>query len=451
MTVSHTFAPADDLAQMTEEAVQFCAELIRIDSTNTGDPATIGSGETRCALYIRKRLEEVGYTTEWYERAEGRGNLVLRITGANVALPGLLVHGHTDVVPAERSDWSVDPFAGEIRDGFIWGRGAVDMKDMLAMTLATLRQFKRDGFQPQRDLVITFVADEEVDGSHGMDFLVTKHPEIFTGVTEAIGELGGFSVELSESLRLYLVGIAEKGVAWATLTATGTTGHGSIVPNSHNAVAHLAAALGRIAAYEWPIVWGEAVTAFVDGLERALVDHLGRGLDRDDIERELDVLGHLSGMLGASLKTTTAPTQMRAGYKTNIVPGEAVATVDCRVAAGTEPEFKAIFASLVGEGISIEWIEAPSVEAAAGAPIMALMQRAISAEDNAGTVVPYVSGGATDAKSLTKLGIDCYGFSPLRLPPNYVFSEMFHGIDERVPVDAVRAGSRILHSFLTSL
>ncbi|WP_427015379.1 M20/M25/M40 family metallo-hydrolase [Pseudarthrobacter sp. P1] len=436
----------DNHSPMAEEAVEFCSDLIRIDSTNTGDPATTGDGESRCADYIRALLEDAGLATEWYEKAPGRGNLVLRIRGSNPALPALLVHGHTDVVAATTGGWTVDPFAGLIKDGCVWGRGAVDMKDMLAMTVATLRQMARDSFTPQRDIVVAFVADEEVDGGHGAQFLVDEHPELFRGVSEAIGEIGGFSLELDPDRRLYLLGTAEKGVAWATLSAAGTTGHGSIVPNAENAVARLAQAVARIAAHEWPIVWSESITALVD----ALGDAIGRPLDTSRIEAELDALGPLAAMLLPGLRTTTAPTQFQAGYKTNVVPGGATATVDCRIAPGADEAFKAAFLQLVGPGIDVAWEEAPSLEAPANAGILAGMRAAIAAVDPGGTGIPFVISGATDAKAFTRLGIHCYGFSPLRLPAGYDFAAMFHGIDERVPLDALRAGTRILHRFLTS-
>lgn len=436
---------------MDEEAVEICRELIRIDSTNTGDPATTGDGESRCAALIRELLADVGLQGSWHEKAPGRGNLVVRIKGSDLLAPALLVHGHTDVVPAEVEDWSVDPFSGELKDGCIWGRGAVDMKDMLAMTVAAVRQLRRDGFVPRRDIVLAFVADEEIAGERGAAFLVEEHPELFDGVTEAIGEIGGFSLQLPAAqagadLRLYLLGVAEKGVAWATLTAHGSTGHGSIVPNPANAVARLSAALARIAGHEWPLVRSASLTAMVAGLESAL----GRRLDPDRLDDELAALGPLAAMLLPGLRTTTAPTQFHAGYKTNVVPGTAVATVDCRIAPGTDDAFKEQFMELVGPGIEVSWEDGRSLEAPAEGTLLDGMRQAVTAVDPAGCAVPFVISGATDAKAFSRLGIDCYGFSPLRLPEGFDFAAMFHGIDERVPVSALQAGTRILHRFLAA-
>jgi acetylornithine deacetylase/succinyl-diaminopimelate desuccinylase-like protein len=431
---------------MAAEAVEFCRQLIRIDSTNTGDPATTGDGESRCATYIRSLLAETGLECHWLEKVAGRGNLVVRMEGSDPAAPALLVHGHTDVVPADVADWTVDPFSGEVKDGFIWGRGAVDMKDMVAMTVAAVRQLRREGFVPQRDIVFAFVADEEIAGEFGAGFLVDEHPELFRGVTEAIGEIGGISLQLREDLRVYLLGVAEKGVAWATLTARGTTGHSSIVPNEANAVARLSAALARISSHEWPLVLGSSASALVEQLGEAL----GRPLDVERLDDELASLGPLAAMLRPGLRTSTAPTQFHAGYKTNVVPGTATATVDCRIAPGTDDEFKEQFLALLGPGIDVAWEEGRSLEAPARGALLDAMRAAITAVDPAGRGVPFVISGATDAKAFSRLGISCYGFSPLRLPENFDFAGMFHGIDERVPVTALQAGTRILHRFLAA-
>ncbi|MDQ0819535.1 acetylornithine deacetylase/succinyl-diaminopimelate desuccinylase-like protein [Arthrobacter sp. V4I6] len=431
---------------MAAEAVEFCRSLIRIDSTNTGDPATTGDGESRCAEYIQSLLAETGLECQWVEKVPGRGNIVVRMKGRDPDAAALLVHGHTDVVPADVIDWTVDPFSGEVKDGFIWGRGAVDMKDMVAMTVAAVRQLRRENFVPRRDIVFAFVADEEIAGEFGAGFLVDEHPDLFHGVTEAIGEIGGFSLQLNEDLRIYLLGVAEKGVAWATLTARGTTGHGSIVPNEANAVARLSAALAHISSYEWPVVRSASITALAEQLGEVL----GRPLDLDRLDEELGSLGSLAAMLRPGLRSSTVPTQFHAGYQTNVVPGTATATVDCRIAPGTDDEFKEQFMELLGPGIEVSWSEGRSLEAPANGPLLDAMKAAITAVDPAGRGLPFVISGATDAKAFSRLGINCYGFSPLRLPADFDFAGMFHGIDERVPVTALQAGTRILHRFLSA-
>ena len=350
---------AEGFALMQEEAVRFCAELIRIDSTNTGDPATIGNGETRCAELIREWLAE--YPSEWFERAPGRGNLLVHIPGSDPTLPRLVIHAHTDVVPADPALWSADPFGGELRDGCVWGRGAVDMKDMIGMLVAAVRQLSREGARPRRGIMLAFVADEEVDGSYGMGFLVDEHPEVFAGATEAIGEVGGFSVPTPAG-DAYTIGIAEKGIAWATLRATGTEGHGSMVPNSEGAPARLVAALQRLSEHEWPEELDDTANAVLAGLGRVL------GVRLDPREQEsfaaaLAPLGPVAGMFANAFRTTAAITQLRAGSKTNTVPGDAVATVDCRIAPGRDAEFRRVFDELVGPDIEVTWETGQSVAA----------------------------------------------------------------------------------------
>ena len=429
--------------ELHREAVSITAELIRIDSSNTGDPATIGDGESRCAEVIRQALSEVGIHGTWYERAAGRGNVIFRIPGTDRLRPGLLIHAHTDVVPADPDDWSVGPFSGEIRDGELWGRGAVDMKNMIGMLLAAVRVLVRSGWQPERDIVLAFVADEEVESADGMAFLVEQHPEVFDGVTEASGEVGGFSCGVP-GRRHYALGIGEQAVAWATLRAEGVEGHGSIVDNSSNAIAHLTQALSRISSHVWP--------PSDDETSRTVLSHLGDALgfhiDAVNAEHRLELLGPIAPMFVSALRTSSALTQVHAGSKTNTVPGAAVATVDCRIAPGYETEFHRVFADLVGPGIEVTWEVGPSVTAAFGTELTAAIARAVGHIDSGAGVLPFVTGGATDAKALSRLNIACYGFVPLQLPTEFDFPGMFHGVDERVPVAALETGAEILRELL---
>lgn len=433
------------IARLRAEAVEFTAQLIRIDSTNTGDPATIGHGESQCARLIQHTLSEIGLHGEWRERTPGRGNVVFRIAGSHPDLPALLFHAHTDTVPADPAHWAANPWSGEIRDGELWGRGAVDMKNMIGMLLAALRALRAEGWQPRRDIVLAFVADEEVDSADGMSFLVEQHPELFAGVTEAIGEVGGFSFEPPAG-RSYAIGIGEKAVAWATLRAAGTEGHGSLVPNTENAVALLTSALARIAAHPWPVADDAATAAVL----RHLSDALRTEVSAHTVAEQMAPLGPIAQMFSSAFRTSAALTQVRAGSKTNTVPGSAVATVDCRIAPGFEREFHRTFAELVGPGIEVTWDEAPSATAPSDTPLTQAIGLAVTRIDPEASTIPFVTGGATDAKALIRLGIACYGFVPLRLPPAFDFPGMFHGIDERVPVSALETGAEILRELLRS-
>ena len=249
-----------------DEVVDLVSALIRFDTSNTGDPKTT-KGERECAKWVAEQLEEVGYETEYVEAgAPGRGNVFARLNGKDANRAALLIHGHLDVVPAEAADWSVHPFSGAVEDGYVWGRGAVDMKNMVGMTLAVARHFKRTGTVPPRDLVFAFVSDEEAGGKFGSHWLVDQRPDLFAGVTEAIGEVGGFSLTVPRrdggERTLYLIETAEKAMMWMRLTARGRAGHGSMI-NDDNAVTAVAEAAARLGRHQFPIVTTDAVEQFL--------------------------------------------------------------------------------------------------------------------------------------------------------------------------------------------
>ncbi|MFI9011053.1 M20/M25/M40 family metallo-hydrolase [Actinosynnema sp. NPDC053489] len=426
-----------------DEVVSLASELIRIDTTNTGDPATV-VGERAAAEWVAEKLGEVGYETTYVESgAKGRGNVVARLAGADPSRGALLVHGHLDVVPADASEWSVHPFSGAVQDGYVWGRGAVDMKDMVAMTLAVARRFKRDGVVPPRDLVFAFLADEEAGGVYGAKWLVDNRPELFEGVTEAISEVGGFSITLKDDVRAYLVETAEKGIRWLKLRVRGTAGHGSMIHHD-NAVAKLAAAVTRLGQHRFPVVLSPSVREFLAGVSEIT----GLEFPEDDLEGSIGKLGALSRMIGATLRDTANPTMLSAGYKANVIPSVAEATVDCRILPGREEAFDRELAELLGPDVEREWLGLPPVETTFDGALVDAMTASITAEDPGAKVLPYMLSGGTDAKSFQELGIRNFGFAPLKLPADLDFSGLFHGVDERVPVDALRFGVRVLDRFL---
>jgi acetylornithine deacetylase/succinyl-diaminopimelate desuccinylase-like protein len=427
------------------EVVDLCSDLIRIPSVNTGDPATIGDQEAVAAKYIQQKLEEVGFQTEYAESVPGRGNVVARLAGADPTRGALLIHGHVDVVPANAAEWTVDPFSGAVQDGCVWGRGAVDMKDMVAMTLAVARDLKRRNVIPPRDLIFCFVADEEAGGVFGAEWLVDNRPEWFAGATEAISEVGGFSITVDDERRAYLVAAAEKGVAWATLTATGKAGHGSMVAED-NAVTRIAEAVGRLGRHEFPI----SRTATVDAFLASITELTGLEFPDDDLEGAVDKLGSVAKMVKATLRNTANPTMLSAGYKANVIPSTATATVDCRVLPGQVDAFKAEVAEIVGDGVDIDWFLSPPLEFPWEGDLVEAMKQALRDEDADGHPIPYMLSGGTDNKAFSRLDIAGYGFSPLRLPADFDFQGLFHGVDERVPVDALRFGTRVLERLLRS-
>ena len=423
-----------------EEAIRICQELIRIPSVNFGD----GKGdEEAVASYIVNSLKEVGIDARIYESAPKRHNVVARIEGRDRSRPGLVVHGHIDVVPADPKDWSVDPFAAEIREEMIWGRGAVDMKNVDAMLLAHVREWARTGYQPPRTIVLVFFADEEAGSLYGSRWMVKNHPEVFEGCTEAISEVGGFSVTVGDGKRLYLIEGAQKGIHWMRLTAEGQAGHGSMM-NSQNALTSLSEAVAKIGRFEWP----QRYTSTVKKLFRKVAEATGKEYNESDLRPLLKEIGPVARMIGATLQNTANPTQLDAGYKANVIPQKAHAVIDGRFLPGYEDELNQTIRDIVGPDITIETITRDiALEVDFEGPLVEAMIASILAQDPEGIPVPYLMSGGTDNKALSELGIVGYGFSPLRLPAELDFMALFHGADERVPLAAIRFGVRTLSDF----
>ena len=433
-----TYDPTTD---PTAEVVDLCRDLIRIDTSNYGDDS--GPGERKAAEYVAALLDEVGIETTVAETTPGRTSLIAHWGPSTSDRPGLLLHAHLDVVPAAAEDWQVDPFSGEIQDGYVWGRGAVDMKDFDAMLLSTVRARTRAGRLPDRPIVLAFTADEEAGGHHGAQIMVEQYAEHFDGVTEAVGEVGGFSTTV-RGRRIYLIEAAEKGMAWMKLTARGRAGHGSMI-NPDNAVARIATAVARIGAHEWPV----RLTPAMEVLLATVADLAGTEATPENAEALVDEFGSAARMLGAVIRNTTNPTMLSAGYKANVIPTEATAHIDGRSLPGYEDEFFATLAELVGDGIEVEYLsnQAPW-ETPYDGELVDAMHRSLLAEDPDALIAPFLMSGGTDAKHFRKLGMRSYGFTPLQLPADLDFTALFHGVDERVPVSALEFGARVFDRFL---
>ena len=435
---------ADQIIELENETITLCQEMIRIPSVNYGE----GRGDEKAmAEYVAAKLAEVGIKSELIETAPNRVNVVAKIEGSDKSRPGLVLHGHIDVVPANADDWSVDPFSGEIKDGFIWGRGAVDMKDMDAMILATVRMWQRVGYKPPRSILLAFFADEEAGSDYGSRWLVKNRPELFDGYSEAVSEVGGFSLTITGGHRLYLVEAAQKGINWMKLSAKGTAGHGSFI-NPDNAVTKVADAVSRIGNYEWPQL--ETKTSGL--LFRKIAQLTGDKYDQKNVKPLLKHLGGAVKMLGATISNTANPTMLEAGYKVNVIPQSASAVVDGRFLPGYEDQLQETIKRLAGDDIEVEMITRDiALEVEFAGPVVDAMCKAITGEDKEGIPVPYLMSGGTDNKALSDLGIIGYGFSPLKLPENLDFFALFHGVDERVPIDGLKFGVRVLYEFLDNI
>lgn len=423
------------------EVVRIARDLIRIDTSNFGGGRA--EGEREAAEYVGAYLERLGLTPEYYEPIPRRTNVMARVRGRDSNRPALVVHGHLDVVPAMAEDWSVDPFAGEVRDGMLWGRGAVDMKNMDAMILTSVADILRAGEQPERDLVLVFFADEENGGVEGSALVVKDRPEWFTGATEAISEVGGYSITVDDR-RAYLLQVGEKALIWIRLVAKGRAGHGSRL-HEDNAVVKLSEAVAAIGRTRWPIRLTDTTRALLHGLS----DLTGRSVDDPDALAAAS--GPAEAFLSSTFRTTTNPTALTAGYKHNVIPERAEALIDVRVLPGTEDEVLAALQQIVGDDIVIETVVRDiGMETPFEGALVDAMVRSLARHDPGVPVIPYLLGAGTDNKALTTLGITGYGFAPLRLPADLDFTGMFHGVDERVPIESLVFGQQVLTDLLRS-
>ena len=439
-------APFVDDNQATDQldlTAEIARDLIRFDTTNYGEGRS--NGETDAAGYVAEKLRDLGLQPEIFEAEPGRTSVIARVKGRDRSAGALVVHGHLDVVPADPANWSVDPFEGVIKDGLLWGRGAVDMKNMDAMMLAALQDIVGSGKEPARDLVIAFFADEEAGGVLGSHYLVENHPELFEGATEAISEVGGYSITLGDK-RAYLLQTGEKALIWIKLIARGSAAHGSRLIHD-NAVTKLAEAVAKVGRREWPIRLTNTTTQLLAELARILhVDPQQAGPDELAL-----ATGTASGFIQASLRTTTNPTLLKAGYKHNVIPDTAEALIDIRSLPGEEDAVLAEVAELVGPDIEIIIMHRDiGLETEFGGPLIDAVIDTLGRHDPGAPVLPYLLSGGTDNKALSTLGIKGYGFAPLRLPADLDFPAMFHGVDERVPLDALVFGRRVLTDLLST-
>lgn len=440
-----------------DACVEHLRSLIRIPSVNPpdGGPDLAAGrdprgGEADAARYCADVLAGDGIPAEVIELTPGRGSCIARLPALGPATePPLILLSHLDVVPVDAESWSRDPFGGELIDGVVWGRGAVDMKNMVAMELSVMIGLQRSGLELRRDVIFAAVADEEAGGEHGARGLVERRPELFhdadgRAASAALNEVGGYSITLGDR-RYYTIQVAEKGIVWTRVRTTGPPGHASM-PHADNAAVKLSAAVSALAADQarrgarlTPVVAGFLAALGLDEVARLAEDDpagasaaLESGVGDPVMRRSID----------AMLRDTVTPTVMRSGKKVNVMPGAGEAELDVRTLPGTDQaELLAHLRRVVGAEVSVEAVVAlPAVEWPADAEIVELMRDALVGADPGATVVPMMITPGTDAKALSQLGIPCYGFAPMRLDADFPFLELFHGHDERVPVSALAFG-----------
>jgi len=431
----------DTTESTLDETALIARDLIRFDTSNFGEGKS--NGEADAAEYLSAKLTALGLDSQMFESDKGRVSVVARVEGADPAKPALVVHGHTDVVPAQAENWSVDPFAGIVQDGMLWGRGAVDMKNMNAMIVTALHDILAAGKQPARDLVIAFFADEEAGGVYGSQYMVDKHPELFAGATEAISEVGGYSIDL-EGQRAYLIQTGEKSLIWIKLVAKGAAAHGSLY-GQDNVVTRLAEAVATIGRHEWPLTLTHTTTDLL-GRVAAILGKDPQVVGPDELAI---ATGTASGFIRATLRTTSNPTLLNAGYKHNVIPELAEALIDIRTLPGEEESVLAQIKGMVGPDIDVVTMHRDiGLETTFDGPLIETITRTLNSHDPEAKVLPYLLSGGTDNKALNQLGITGYGFAPLKLPAHLDFPAMFHGVDERVPLDALVFGRQVLGDLL---
>jgi acetylornithine deacetylase/succinyl-diaminopimelate desuccinylase-like protein len=418
-------------------------DLIRIDTSNFGDGP--GPGERVATEYVAAFLSDLGLDPVIRESEPTRTNLTALWEGVDRTRPPLVLHGHLDVVPAFADDWSVDPFGAEVIDGMIWGRGAVDMKGVDAMYLEAVRRLISSGRKPARDIVIAFFADEEHGGRRGAKWMAENYPDDFRGATEAISEVGGFSIQIAGK-RTYLIQTAEKGIQWLRLAASGMQGHGSLVHHD-NAVAHLAGAMARIADHRWPLDISPTVERLLRGA--AELQDITYEPTEERVAQIIAGMGPVSRMIEASVRNTSNPSMLDAGYKVNVIPEVASGFADVRFLPGQEEQVLRTIEELAGTHVKVEqYITQGAMDYSFDTPLVDKMIAALHTADPDAAVLPYMMMGGTDNKHLAALGIVGYGFAPLKLPADLDFSSLFHGIDERVPIDSLEVGVDVVEQFL---
>ena len=426
------------------DPVALTQRLVRFDTSNPP------GNERQCIEHIKALLDGVGIQNQVFAKCPSRPNLIARLPGDGSA-PPLLLQGHVDVVPADPAHWRQPPFGGDLVDGYLWGRGSLDMKSGIAMMLYALVRAKADSMTPAGDIVLALVCDEEAGGDHGARYLVENHPEQFDGVRYAIGEFGGFSFKLGRR-RFYPIMVSEKQVCHLRVTFRGSSGHASLT-QQNNPMLALSRFLQRVQARELPV----HVTPETRMMFQAISKHVpipGRAglaalLNPRFTALAIRLMGRKGGTFNPLFRNTVTPTLVRGGEQINVVPNEVSVDLDGRLLPGLGPDqLIAELNEIAGAGAKIEVLRH---DAGPGQPDLGLfdtLSDVLREADPKGIPVPMLMPASTDGRLFSRLGIQTYGFLPMLLPDELDFAAAIHGPDERVPVSAISSGAEALYSLL---
>ena len=442
--MSSRTATALDGSQLYERPVELLQNLIRFDTTNPP------GNEAACISYIDDVLTGAGFETRILARDEARPNLVTRLAGHGQA-PPLLMYGHVDVVTTEGQAWTHPPFEGKVLDGYVWGRGTLDMKGAVAMMMAALMRARAEDLPLPGDVVLAVVSDEEAGGDYGARYLVENHAGLFEGIRYAIGEAGGFTFPVGEA-RLYPIMVAEKQMCWMKATVRGRGGHGSM-PVRGEAMAKLGQLLQHLDRNRLPVhvtpparQMIETIASLLPSVQRLILRQVLNPLLTN---RMLDLLGSMGEILDPLLHNTVSPTVLHASTKVNVIPSEVAVELDGRLLPGyTADDMLSELHDLLGDEIELTVIRH---EPGPSEPDMGLFDTlaAILCEaDPGGTLGPLLLSGVTDARHFSRLGIQTYGFTPMKMPPDLSFWKLAHAADERIPVDGLRFGVEAIYQLL---
>jgi len=427
-----------------ERPVELLQQLIRFDTTNPP------GNEAECVTYIQGLLAQAGLETVLLGRAPERQNLIARLKGRGEA-PPLLLYGHADVVTTAGQQWTYPPFEGRIVDGYVWGRGALDMKGAVAMMAAALLRARAEGLEPAGDLVLAVVCDEEADGDYGARYLVERHAERFEGIRYALGEAGGFSIHVGRR-RFYPIQVAEKQSCWLKATVRGPGGHGSL-PMHGGAMSQLARFLQRLDGRRLPVHVTPVVRQMLEAMAAELPFLAGavlrQALKPALVGGVLRLLGKEGRLLEPMLRNTVNATIVRGGEKVNVIPAEIAVDLDGRVLPGYGPDdLIAELRPVAGPEVEIALVRYDPGPAEPDMGLFDLLAGVLRQADPAAIPMPLLLSATSDARLFSRLGIQTYGFAPMQLPADFDFSQVIHAADERVPVEAVEFGARAIYEVL---